>query len=183
MTVEQRNKWLIENEKFIHKVCQPYRYRYDYEDVVQEAFVGAAMALDRSDESRGEKAIRQFVAHYIDGYVMNNVIKKACPVHIPRYLYDKGARVDVLSIEWEYEDEETFESLYLGYNEPGYEEAEVLTDLQNAISGLSEKLQKTAFMLYEGYSRKDIAEQDHCSQNAIYLRIQDIKRACKLNYA
>ena len=58
-----------------------------------------------------------------------------------------------------------------------------MTDLQNAISGLSEKLQRTAFMLYEGYSRKDIAEQDHCSQNAIYLRIQDIKRACKLNYA
>lgn len=183
MTVEQRNKWLIENEKFIHKVCQPYRYRYDYEDVVQEAFVGAIMALDRVDESKGEKAVRAFVSTYIDGYVKNNCIKKTSIVHIPRYAVDQGVQVTCLSIEWEYEDEETFESLYLGYNESGYEEAEVMTDLQNAISGLSEKLQRTAFMLYEGYSRKDIAEQDHCSQNAIFLRLKDIQKACKLNYA
>ena len=183
MTIEERNKWLIENENFIYKVCDKWRYRYDFDDICQEAVLGAIIALDRVDETKGDKAVRAFVAGYIEGYVKNNCIKKTSIVHIPRYAVDKGVQVTCLSIEWEYEDEETFESLYLGYNEPGYEEAEVLTDLQNAISGLSEKLQRTAFMLYEGYSRKDIAEQDHCSQNAIYLRIQDIKRACKLNYA
>ena len=178
MTVDERNKWITENERFIHKVCQKYRYRYDYEDIVQTAFIGAIYALDRVDEDKGDKAIRAYVASYIDGYVSNYWIKLDNLVHIPRYSWDAGVRATVLSIEWEYESEETFESVYLGENEIGYEEAEVMIDLKESIKNLSDKLQKTALMLYEGYTRRDIAEMDHCSQNAIYLRIQELKKAC-----
>lgn len=183
MTVEQRNKWLIENEKFIHKVCQPYRYRYDYEDVTQEAFVGAAIALDRADESKGDKAIRQYVAHYIDGYVKNNIIKKTCSLHIPRHAWDHGVRFATVSIDWEYESEESFESLYLEYDESGYEEAELMTDFRSAISKLPEKVQRTALMLAEGYERKDVAEADGCSKQNINLRVKAIQEACRPLYA
>lgn len=183
MTVEQRNKWLIENERFIHKVCQPYRYRYDYEDVIQEAFIGAAIALDRSDESRGEKAIRQFVAHYIDGYVKNNVIKKTCSLHIPRYAWDNGVRFASVSIEWEYESEESFESLFLKQDEVGYEEVEIMADFRSAISKLPEKVQNTAMMLVEGYERKDVAAVDGCTRQNINQRVKQIQEACKPLYA
>lgn len=183
MTVEQRNKWLIENEKFIHKVCQPYRYRYDYEDIVQEAFVGAATALDRADESKGDKALRGFVSSYVIGYVKNNCIKKTSIVHIPRYSVDQGVKVTCLSIDWEYEGEDTYESLYLPYEETGYEEAELMTDFRSAISKLPEKVQKTALMLAEGYERKDVAEADGCSKQNINLRVKQIQEACRPLYA
>ena len=183
MTVEQRNKWLTENERFVHKVCQQYRYRYDYDDVIQEAFVGAIAALDRVDESRGEKSVRQFVAQYIEGYVRNNVIKKSCAVNIPRYAWDNGVRLAAISIEWEYDSEESYESLYLPYEEHGYEEVDLMNDFMSAISTLPEKIQKTALMLADGYERKDVAEVDGCSRQNINLRVKAIQKACKQLYA
>ena len=72
MTVDERNKWIIKNERFIHSVCQKYRYRYDYDDIIQEAFVGAMAALDRIWGDKDDKAIRAYVSAYIDGYVRNN---------------------------------------------------------------------------------------------------------------
>jgi RNA polymerase sigma factor (sigma-70 family) len=183
MTVEQRNKWLTENERFVHKVCQPYRYRYDYEDVIQEAFVGAIAALDRVDDDTDEKLIRAYVSSYIDGYVRNNVIKRACAVNIPRYAYDQGVRLAAISIEWEYDSEESYESLYLPYEEHGYEEVDLMNDFMSAISALPEKIQKTALMLADGYERKDVAEVDGCSRQNINLRVKQIQEACKPLYA
>ena len=178
MTIEERNKWLLDNMGFIYEVCQKYRCRRDFEDCVQTAFIGAIAALDRIREDADEKEKRGFISRYINGYVLNYCIKTECSVHVPRYAYDIGVRPEVMSMDYEYDDEETFGSIYVPYNEPGYEEAEVLTDLKNCISDLTEKLQRTALMLYEGYTRRDIAEMDHCSQNAIYLRIQELKKAC-----
>lgn len=179
MTVDERNEWLLTNEKFIYKICQKHRGRRDFEDIIQTAFLGAITALDKADKSRGDKALRQYVAHYIDGYVMNNCIKKDCPVYVPRHHYDNGVRLDVLSLDYQYDEKETLENTFIPYIERGYEEAETLADLQNCISVMTDTLQRTALMLYEGYTRKDIAEHDHCSQNAIFLRIQQLKSACK----
>ena len=177
MTVNERNAWIVENIRFIHAVCQKYRERNDYEDIVQTAILGAIAALDKVDESKGEKAVRAYVAAYVDGYVVNYWIKKSCLVHIPRWAYDNGVRVDCMSIDYEYDDDDTFESLYLGEDEQGYEETEVMTDFKRAISGLSEKVQSTAYRLIEGYTRRDIAEQDGCSQNAVFLRLKGIQQA------
>lgn len=183
MTVDERNKWIIKNNRFIHSVCQKYRYRYDYDDIIQEAYVGAMAALDRIQSDKDEKAIRAYVSAYIDGYVRNNVIKKACTLHIPRYAWDSGVRFSEISIEWEYDGEDSYESMYLPYEETGYEEAEVMADFMSAISKLSEKVQRTAVLLSQGYERKDIAEMDHCSRQAINLRVKALHDAYKQHCA
>ena len=183
MTVEERNKWLLDNMGFIYEVCQKYRFRRDYEDCIQTAFIGAIVALDRVREDAEEKEKRGFISRYIDGYVLNHCVKKDCIVHIPRYSYDQGVRLDVMSIEYEYENDETFESMFLPYNDPGYEESEIKTDLFNAIKGLSDKMIKTAAMLLEGYERKDIAQSDGCSRQAINLRVKAIQDAYRRNIA
>lgn len=183
MQTEMRNEWIINNTKFIYKVCDKYRYRYDFEDCVQTAFLGAIAALDRADAQMGNKAIRGYVSQYIDGYILNYCIKKDCPITIPRYYRDKGVRLSILSIEWEYESEESFESLYLPYEERGYEEVEVMEDFRRCIKNLPEKVRKTALMIAEGYERKDVAEADGCSKQNINLRVDSIKRACRRLYA
>ena len=183
MTVEERNNWIVENERFVHSVCQKYRYRYDYDDIIQEAFVGAMDALDRIDADKDDKLIRAYVSSYIDGYVRNNIIKKACILHIPRYAWDAGVSFNTISIEWEYDGEDSYESMYLPYEETGYEEAEVMTDFMSAISKLSEKVQRTAILLSQGYERKDIAEMDHCSRQAINLRVKALHDAYKQHCA
>lgn len=179
MTVDERNEWIANNINFIYKVCSKWKYRYDYEDVCQEAIVGAISALDKVDRDKDEKVIRAYVSKYIDGYVMNNCIKKECPVYVPRHHYDNGVRPEVISLDYELEGEETVGSTYVPYIEPGYDEAETMADLMNCISVMTDTLQRTALMLYEGYTRKEIAEHDHCSSNAIFLRVQQLKSACK----
>lgn len=182
MTTIDRNKWLIDNQKLILKICAKWNYRRDYEDILQTAYLGAIAALDKSNDNYNNKALRAFVSSYIDGYVMNYCIKKDCVVGIPRHAWDHGVRVDVISIDYEYEDGD-FEEFYLGETDKGYEEAELMTDFRSAISKLPEKVQKTALMLAEGYERKDAAEVDGCSRQNINLRVKQIQEACRPLYA
>jgi RNA polymerase sigma factor (sigma-70 family) len=183
MTVEERNAWIVDNIRFIHAACQQWRYREDYEDIIQTAVIGTSYALDRVDESLGDKAVRGYVTAYIEGYVRNYWLKKTSTVYIPRYYVDHGVTVDCLSIEYEYDDGDTFESLYLSSEERGYEEVEVMEDFRRCIKNLPEKVRKTALMIAEGYERKDVAEADGCSKQNINLRVDSIKRACRRLYA
>lgn len=182
MTVNERNKWIIDNQRLIHKICQKWRCRRDYDDIVQTAFIGAIRALDNSDDKYNGKALRGYISAYIEGYVMNYCIKKDCVVTLPRYYYDKGVRLDVMSIDYEY-DKQDFEELYLSDNEPGYEKADVMNDFENAISNLDDHLKRTARMLAAGYERKDIQKVEKCTQQAIYERIKKIRKSCRKYYA
>jgi RNA polymerase sigma factor (sigma-70 family) len=182
VTVEERNEWIVDNQRLIHKICQKWRYRRDYEDIVQTAFVAAIKALDRSQKGCDDKALRGYISLYIEGHVMNYCIKKDCIVTLPRYYYDKGVRLEVMSIDYEY-NKQDFEELYLSDNENGYEVVDVMTDFENAISGLDDHLKRTARMLAAGYERKDIQKVEKCSQQAISLRIQKIRRQCQKLYA
>ena len=145
--------------------------------------LGAVAALDRVDESKGDKSLRAFVAKYVDGYIRNLWLKRTSIVHIPRWAWDHGARVECLSIEYEYDSENTFESMYLSCEELGYEEVELMTDFKQAISGLPEKMQRTALMLAEGYERSEVAKMDGCSHQAICNRMSQVRHACRKLYA
>lgn len=177
MTVDERNTWIVDNQRLIHKICQKWRYRRDYDDIVQTAFMATIDALDKSKDKCDEKELRAYITAYIEGYVMNYCIKRDSIVDVPRYAYDNGVRVEVMSIDYEYRDQ-TFEELYLSSAETGYESVELMADFEWAIKGLKDYLKRTARMLVAGYDRTDIRKMENITQQAIYLRVKDIRRAC-----
>lgn len=175
MNKEQRNEWIVNNMGFIYTVCKKYKNLPNQEDIIQTACYGALEALSRAKEGADEKAIRSYVARYIDGYVLK-LIKKNSVVSVPLREV-KDARVIVESLDYE-KDGITLDFLQ-PYNETGYEEAEILADLDTAIKKMPEKKRKTAFLLMAGYERSDIAKIMGCTTELIRLRIKDIRKEIK----
>lgn len=155
---------------FIYTVCKKWKNLPNREDILQTACYATLKALSRVKEDAEEKAIRTYVAKYIDGYVMK-MLKKSCVVSIPeREVKEVELRIESFDFE---NDGLTFEFLK-PYIEIGYENVEIMADLDLMTRKMSDKKRKTAYLLMQGYERKDIAKVMGCSIELIRLRTKDI---------
>ena len=160
MDRNERNQWVIDNMAFIHTVIRRFKNMSNYEDIAQTACYAAIEALDRCEPNCDEKRLRQYVSKYINGYVIKYCINNNCIVYIPHHERTK-VKLLVDSINYEYYDGErpkTFEELYLGYDEPGFEEAETKVDYERFLGKLKESKRKVVMLMAENGSRKKTAK-------------------------
>ena len=115
MTREQRNQWIVDNIKFIHHISKKYRKLPLYEDILQTACWGALEALKRVEYGTDEKEIRQYVAKYAEGYIIEKCIyANKCLLHIPyNVIKDTNIRVDSIDIDVKVDDRtSTYEEIF-----------------------------------------------------------------------
>ena len=160
MDRNERNQWVIDNMAFIHTVIRRFKNMSNYEDIAQTACYAAIEALDRCEPNCPEKKLRQYVAKYVNGYVIKYCINNDCLVYIPEH--KRGiVEVKVNSISYEYEKDgniASFEELFLASEETGYEEVETKVDYELFLGKLKESKRKVVMLMAENGSRKKTAE-------------------------
>lgn len=86
-------RWLQENQKLLHKAVAPYAGRgMPYEDLMQEAYIAALLAIRRYDESR-RWALNSWVYSEVQGY-LRNAIKKNNRIQHHEYSYGLNCSSD-----------------------------------------------------------------------------------------
>ena len=167
--------------KFVFAVCKKWRNREDYEDVLQTAFKAAILALDRADEDADGKAIRSYVAKYINGIVGRECFNSI--LYIPHRDRDDYT-VSVLSIDKEIVTDNSTnpidtESLWLRTEESGYDDAIERETYLTTTRHLSDTIRRRGLMLIAGYSQSDVARIEGCAPQAIGGSLNRIKQEYK----
>lgn len=161
MTKDERNEWLINNMAFVLTIIKRFKRLSNYEDIAQTACYAALVALDRCEPGVDERQMRQYVAKYINGYVIKFCINNNCLVFIPHHERGK-VDITVHSTDYEYSNDDgsitSFEELYLPEEELGYEEVETKIDFERILGTLKENKRKVVVLMAENESRKITAE-------------------------
>lgn len=158
MDRNERNQWVIDNMAFIHTVIKRFRNLPNYEDIAQTACYAAIEALDRCEPNCSEKRLRQYVAKYVNGYVIKYCKNNDCLVFIPHHERGK-IDISVDSINYDLDSEgRTYEELFLVDEETGYEEVETKVDYELFLGKLKESKRKVVMLMAENGSRKKTAE-------------------------
>lgn len=181
MEREQRNQWIIDNMKFVFAVCKKWRKRDDYEDILQTAFKAAIIALDRADEDADGKAIRSYVAKYINGIVGRECFNSI--LYIP-HRDREDYTLSVLSIDKEIVTDNSTnpidaESLWLRTEEHGYDDAIERETYLTTTRHLTDTIRRRGLMLIAGYSQSDVARIEGCAPQAIGCSLNRIKKEYK----
>lgn len=178
MTKYERDKWVVDNIRFIHTVCKQWRKFNNYDDIFQTACLATLEALSRVDDDANDKMIRSYVARYIYGYVVKYVIN-TCLVFIPHHERGK-TELSILSTDYEYTDSEstfTIDELFLQNTDSGFEEAEVMTDFTASLKRLSKKKQEVALLLAQGYTQYEVADIMDNTHQYINLINREVKQS------
>lgn len=99
VTIEERNRLVMENQNLIHHILKKYRRDtklYDYDDLVQVANFGLIDAIEKYDESKSE--FSTFAGAYIIGYVKKFVAKNTFSLKMTANQYWGGESVQSISL-------------------------------------------------------------------------------------
>lgn len=176
MTIEERNEWIMNNRALIKFYISPWLHYPNYEDYLQEAYLAAIKALDRTqgDVNYG------YMGKCVKGGVMNYIHQVEEYTQPKNWGYRSEKYKLPLSLNNKIEDKdgETFEmNEFVGGLDKGFEDVIAKVDIDRLISKLKKpKKIKAMEMLADGYSRYEVAEEMGVTHQYVALVVKELKK-------
>lgn len=175
MTMEERNAWILENQDLVYSIANKYVGFPEFEDICQEGFVGAIIALDRLDENKPFSTT--YIHHYISGYILQFLNRKNARIHIPehRKYGDKKVEAKVLSLNQEKETNDgsiSYMETLRAEGEPFTDDVIQMAAYKDDISKIkSAKARQIFTMLGDGKTINEIRDCLHITRQGVYAHI------------
>lgn len=183
MTREEKEQWIIDNDKLIHSFCHKYYktayYLIDYDDLYQCACLGAWKGLNAYDESKGVKP-SSFIGKCVENEIKMEIRKQSSEAR--KFEREHYSLDEIINNQ---DGTSSSRAEYIGELDSNLEfkmsSMSILRDLKNIIDKDSnpDRLIKILQLHFDGYTQKEIAVKFELSQSYVSRIIKGTLRKIK----